>query len=60
MENKQILNYKLIREIGEGGMAKVYEAEHIRLGNKVAIKILDEVLLKKSNIKERFENEAKI
>jgi len=60
MINEQIGKYKLLKLIGEGGMASVYEAEHVKLGNKVAVKILDEVLVKKGNIKERFENEAKI
>jgi serine/threonine-protein kinase len=60
MTGKTILNYRITRLIGEGGMAKVYEAEHINLGNKVAIKILDPLLASKSNIKERFRNEARI
>ncbi len=60
MENTQIGKYKIIKLIGEGGMASVYEAEHVKLGNKAAVKILDEILIKKRNIKERFENEAKI
>jgi len=60
MENKQIGKYKILHLIGEGGMASVYKAEHIKLGNKVAVKILDEALVKKGSIKERFENEAKI
>ena len=41
-------------------MATVYEAIHTRLDTKVAIKILDTVLARKGNIKQRFENEAKI
>lgn len=60
MINKKIHNYLIKRKIGEGGMAIVYEAENIKLGNKVAIKVLDETLVKKGNIKERFVNEAKI
>jgi serine/threonine protein kinase len=31
-------NYKIIREIGKGGFAKIYEAEHRILGEKVSLK----------------------
>jgi len=58
---KQILNYKLTRLIGSGGMATVYEAEHIKFKNKkVAIKVLKPILASNENIKTRFENEASI
>ena len=60
MTGQQILNYKITRFIGSGGMAKVYEGEHVNLGTKVAIKILDPVLASKGNIKDRFRNEARI
>jgi serine/threonine protein kinase len=36
----QIGNYRLVRLIGQGGFAEVYEAEHIHLKRQVAIKIL--------------------
>ena len=53
-------NYRIVRFIAKGGMADVYEAEHIKLGTRVAIKILNPLLLQDSSLKERFVNEAKI
>lgn len=60
MINSNIGKYKIIRLIGEGGMASVYEAEHEMLGTKVAIKVLNPLLSGNAQIKERFRNEAKL
>ncbi len=58
MIGEQILNYKLIALLGEGGMGSVYVGSHIQLGRKAAIKILHQNLVKNSMIRERFKNEA--
>lgn len=61
MVGSRILNYRLIKKIGQGGMASVYEAHHITFENRiVAIKILDPILSKNEDITKRFLNEAKV
>ena len=55
-----ILNYKILSQIGEGGMGQVYLAEHIVLGRKVAVKVLLQEYAQNYEIKSRFINEAKI
>jgi len=60
MINTIIGKYKLLRLIGEGGMASVYEAEHEILATRVAVKVLNPILSVNSQIRERFTNEAKM
>lgn len=59
MTPKTIVNYKILKELGTGGMGTVYLAENISIGNKVAIKMLHPHLVKSENIKARFLKEAK-
>jgi serine/threonine-protein kinase len=56
--NTTIGKYKLTRLIGEGGMASVYEGVHIKLRSKAAIKVLNPILARNEQLKQRFENEA--
>ena len=51
--------YRVSREIGRGGMAAVYEAEHTQLGKKVAVKVLAAELSASSIVIERFFREAR-
>ncbi|WP_299825999.1 serine/threonine-protein kinase [uncultured Pontibacter sp.] len=55
-----IPNYNILRTIGEGGMATVYLGEHARLGNKVAIKVLNSHYVRHEQVRSRFLTEAKV
>jgi serine/threonine protein kinase len=59
MLNQQIQNYTIVSPLGEGGMAMVYLAEHNLLGNKTAIKLLNNELVRNENIRKRFLAEAR-
>ncbi|MCO4761275.1 MAG: protein kinase [Myxococcales bacterium] len=52
--------YRIVRLIGRGGMGAVYEAEDIRLGRPVALKVLRSDLAKQLQADERFMQEARI
>ena len=56
---KNIEKYKVLSKLGEGGMGIVYEAEHIHIGKKVALKILREDYTQKQDVVERFKQEAR-
>lgn len=56
---KVILNYKITKLIGSGGMADVFLAEHTHLGNFVAIKRLWPEFAKNETIVKKFEDEAR-
>ncbi len=58
MINKQLLNYKIISILGEGGMGTVYLAEHNSFDRKVAVKAIHPHLAKNEEIRKRFNNEA--
>ncbi len=51
-------NYRLIRKLGEGGVGTVYEGEHIRLGRKMALKVLHPETAS-AEVIVRFFNEAR-
>ena len=55
---KKIGNYRLLREIGRGGMGIVYEAEQISLGRRVALKLLPQACALSGKRLQRFRNEA--
>src|ERR1700690_2270586 len=51
--------YRVTRELGRGGMAAVYEAEHVHIGKKVALKVLASELASSTIVIERFFREAR-
>jgi tetratricopeptide (TPR) repeat protein len=51
-------DYRLLREIGRGGMAVVYEAEQVSLGRHVALKVLPFAAVLDPKHLQRFKNEA--
>ncbi|HEX8793612.1 MAG TPA: serine/threonine-protein kinase [Polyangiaceae bacterium] len=51
--------YQTVRILGEGGMGCVYEAKHVRLGQRVALKFLQPRLLDDNQAVGRFEREAR-
>lgn len=51
--------YRLLSLIAEGGMGRIFEAQHLRLGRKVAIKFLLPEHAIRADLVQRFFNEAR-
>jgi tetratricopeptide (TPR) repeat protein len=52
-------DFRLLREIGRGGMGVVYEAEQVSLGRAVALKVLPFAATMDTRHLQRFHNEAR-
>jgi eukaryotic-like serine/threonine-protein kinase len=51
--------YRIVRVLGQGGMAKLYEAEHLRIETHFAIKVIHDDLAADPSLIARFEREAR-
>jgi serine/threonine protein kinase len=51
--------YRLVRLLGAGGMGNVYEARHVELNTRVAVKVLHPELLHTTDAPKRFAQEAR-
>src|SRR5689334_10839647 len=51
--------YKIVRVIAEGGMARLYEAEHLRIDARFAVKVIHDDLARDHDLLARFEREAR-
>ena len=59
MEKRRVGSYLLVRHLGTGGMASVYEAVHEPEGLRAAIKLLHPDYAKNPDVAARFLNEAR-
>ncbi|MCX7763741.1 MAG: serine/threonine protein kinase [Bacteroidia bacterium] len=57
---KKLLNYRIEKLLGQGGMGEVYLGVHTEIGRKVAIKVISPHLARDPRIQDRFKREALI
>jgi len=56
---QDVAGFRILREVARGGMGVVFEAEQVRLGRPVALKMLHPTLTVDGDFLRRFEREAK-
>jgi WD40 repeat protein len=58
-DERRVGDYRILGEIGRGGMGLVYEAEQVSLGRRVALKVLPPQIAQDIQALARFRREAK-
>jgi serine/threonine protein kinase/Flp pilus assembly protein TadD len=56
---RELGDFRILREVGRGGMGIVYEADQLSLGRRVALKVLPFAATMDSRQLQRFQNEAR-
>ncbi len=51
-------NYRIVEQLGQGGMGEVYVGRHEKLGHRVAVKVLRLEMSRNADMVRRFFNEA--
>jgi serine/threonine protein kinase len=59
MIGQLIGNYRVVRQLGQGGMGTVYEAMHEQIQRRAAIKVLRPEISQDRQVAQRFFNEAR-
>ena len=58
MEGQQVSHYRILRQLGSGGIGEVYVAEDERLRRRVAIKFISRQMIADNEMRRCFEREA--